>query len=95
VLKAIRCAPFESDEEATEEISNCSEAASEFFGDPVPPWLFGSRSILWFRDALEGRCWSIFHLNGFILRDASLRDAPQDEVSDPHGEECAFARLEP
>jgi hypothetical protein len=21
--------------------------------------------------------------------------APQDEVSDPHGEECVFARLEP
>src|ERR1700722_13830217 len=28
-----------------------------------------------------------------ILRDASLRDAPQDEVSDPHGEERVFARL--
>ena len=32
---------------------------------------------------------------GLILRDASLRHAPQDEVSDPHGEERAFARLEP
>jgi hypothetical protein len=30
-----------------------------------------------------------------ILRDASLRDAPQDEVSVPHGEERVFARLEP
>src|SRR6185437_3536615 len=32
---------------------------------------------------------------GFILRDASLRDAPQDEVFDPHGEEpriCAASR---
>ncbi|MGC2809215.1 MAG: hypothetical protein WA303_02430, partial [Bradyrhizobium sp.] len=28
-----------------------------------------------------------FYLNGLILRDASLRDAPQDEVLDPHGEE--------
>src|SRR6202022_5165595 len=49
------------------------------------------------------------HFNNFILRDASLRDAPQDEVSDPgarlrasqnevldpHGEERVFARLEP
>ena len=41
------------------------------------------------------------HLNGFILRDASLRAAPRDEVSfldevpDPHGEERVFARLEP
>jgi hypothetical protein len=38
---------------------------------------------------------------GFILRDASLRDAPQDKVSfmdevpDPHGEERVFACLEP
>jgi hypothetical protein len=39
--------------------------------------------------------WSNFHLHGFILRDASLRDAPQDEVSDPHGEERGCARLEP
>ena len=29
----------------------------------------------------------IFRFWGFILRDASLRDAPQDEVSNPHGEE--------
>jgi hypothetical protein len=36
-----------------------------------------------------------FHLHGFILRDASLRDAPQDEDSNPHGEERGFARLEP
>src|SRR5205823_8254499 len=35
--------------------------------------------------------------HGFILRDASLRDAPQDEVLDPHdGEERGKAvRLEP
>jgi hypothetical protein len=36
-----------------------------------------------------------FHFNGFILRDARLWRAPQDEVSDPHGEERVFARLEP
>jgi len=36
----------------------------------------------------------IFRFWGFILRDASLRDAPQDEVSNPHGEERK-ARLEP
>ena len=35
-----------------------------------------------------------FHFNGFI-RDARLWRAPQDEVSDPHGEERVFARLEP
>jgi hypothetical protein len=41
------------------------------------------------------------HPSGFILRDASLRDAPQDEVFfpdevlAPHGEERGFARLEP
>jgi hypothetical protein len=38
--------------------------------------------------------WRNFDLNGFILRDASLRDASLDEVPDPHGEERAFARLE-
>jgi hypothetical protein len=27
------------------------------------------------------RRWRNFHPNGFILRDVSLRDAPQDEVS--------------
>jgi hypothetical protein len=33
---------------------------------------------------------------GFILRDATLRVAPQDEVLDPHGEERGnAARLEP
>src|SRR6202044_70701 len=32
---------------------------------------------------------------GSTPRDASLRDAPQDEVSDPHGRERVFARLEP
>src|SRR6202035_5146174 len=33
---------------------------------------------------------------GFILRDASPCDAPQDEVRDPHGEERGdAARLEP
>jgi hypothetical protein len=45
--------------------------------------------------------WASGRGNGFILRDASLRDAPQgevfflDEVLDPHGEARAFARLEP
>jgi hypothetical protein len=38
----------------------------------------------------------IFRFYGFILRDASLCDAPQDEVPDPHGEEHGNAvRLEP
>ena len=50
-------------------------------------------------DAVDGhidlRALAQSPVNGFILRDASLRDAPQDEVSDPHGEERAFARLEP
>jgi hypothetical protein len=31
------------------------------------------------------RC--IIWADGFVLRDASLRAAPQDEDSDPHGEE--------
>ena len=45
--------------------------------------------------------WVLLHnsyynsdLTGFILRDASLRDAPQGEVCNPHGEERE-ARLEP
>jgi hypothetical protein len=38
-----------------------------------------------------------FPCGGLILRDASLRDAPQDEdLLDPHGEERgSAARLEP
>jgi len=39
---------------------------------------------------------SNFQDGGLILRDASLCDAPQDEVLDPHGEERGnAARLEP
>jgi len=52
---------------------------------------------------LKGGSRSIFHFIDGILRDASLCDAPQDEVSNPHGEERVFpaalalsgARLEP
>src|SRR5258705_3632060 len=37
-----------------------------------------------------------FKFGGFILRDAMLRMAPQDEVLNPHGEERGnAARLEP
>ena len=32
-------------------------------------------------------CVQHFGAGAFILRDASLRDAPQDEVSDPHGDQ--------
>ena len=42
-------------------------------------------------------CWIADHtVRGFILRDATLGVAPQDEVQDPHGEERGkAARLEP
>ena len=46
----------------------------------------------WWMSLDENSGYRNFHFNGFILRDASLRDAPQDEVSDPHGEEPAVAR---
>jgi hypothetical protein len=36
---------------------------------------------------------TLFQSGDFILRDASLRDAPQDEVLDPHGEEPASPRV--
>ena len=50
----------------------------------------------WWMSLDENSGYRNFHFNGFILRDASLRDAPQDEVSDPHGEEHDNAvRLEP